>query len=269
MKRLEQYDVYELPATDIYYDADFNCRGAFTPQSVQDLAESINENGLQFPVVVQPFEKSGFKYRLLAGHRRFKAVTVFLKWEKIPASIRHDLNEHQARILNLTENLERKDLNMLEEAKALGNLYPDGVTLLKAAEELKRPTRWVHARLRLLDLPEEVQKWAATGLISAVNIEAIYRLDSKAEQIKAAKAIVKAKQQRGKTGFLDLDPRYKRTFRPRKSKQQIANMIAHLYSAGLDGLATRLLAWVAGHVTDEEIREEIEEEKQRSRCSDA
>ena len=125
------------------------------------------------------------------------------------------------------------------------------------------------ARLRLLDLPEEVQKWAATGLISAVNIEAIYRLDSKAEQIKAAKAIVKAKQQRGKTGFLDLDPRYKRTFRPRKSKQQIANMIAHLYSAGLNGLATRLLAWVAGHVTDEEIREEIEEEKQRSRCSDA
>lgn len=163
MKRLEQYDVYELPVADIFYDAGFNCRGSFTPQSVHDLSESIKENGLQFPVVVQPCDTAAYKYRLLAGHRRFKAVTLFLKWSSIPAPVRSELTEHQVRLLNLTENLERKDLNMLEEAKAIHNLYPAGVSLRKASKELKRPTRWIHARLRLLDLPQEVQKWAAAG----------------------------------------------------------------------------------------------------------
>jgi len=258
MKRLEQYDVYELPVADIFYDAGFNCRGSFTPQSVHDLSESIKENGLQFPVVVQPCDKAGCTYRLLAGHRRFKAVTLFLKWTSIPATVRSDLTEHQARLLNLTENLERKDLNMLEEAKAIHNLYPAGTSLRKASKELKRPTRWIHARLRLLDLPQEVQKWAAAGVISAVNIEALHTLETTEEQIKAAKDIVRCKTQRGKTGKLDVDPRYRRRFRARKSKQEIADMIAHLYAVNCHGLATRVLAWAAGRVTDQEIEQDIE-----------
>jgi len=257
MNRLEQYDVYDLPVTEIYYDARFNCRGSFTPQSVHDLSESIRENGLQFPVVVQPFEKPGFKYRLLAGHRRFKATTIFLKWERIPATVRRDLTEHQARILNLTENLERKDLNMLEEANALKNLYPEGVSLRAAARELKRPTRWVHARLRLLTLPKEAQKWAAAGVISAINIEAISLLETKAEQIKAVKTIVQCKKQNGKTRHLTLDPKYRRKFRHRKSKEQLGEMVAHLFEVNCAGLATRVLAWAAGKLTDEQIEEDI------------
>lgn len=257
MKRLAQYDVYELPVADIFYDARFNCRGSFTPQSVHDLAESVKAHGLQFPVVVQPFDKPAHKYRLLAGHRRFKAVTLFLKWQTIPATVRTDLTEHQARILNLTENLERKDLNMLEEAKAIRNLYPEGITLRQASSELKRPTRWIHARLRLLELPEEIQKWAAAGVISALNIEAIHKLQTTEEQLKAAKEIIRCKIQRGKTRKLDVDPKYQREFRARKSKQQIAEMIAHLFAVNCNGLPTRVLAWVAGKVTDEEIERDV------------
>ncbi len=257
MKRLAQYDTFELPVDDIYYDNAFNCRGTFTPQSVSDLADSIREIGLQFPIVVQPFKKPGYKYRLLAGHRRFRAVTIFLKWERVPAVIRADLDEHQAALLNLTENLERKNLNMLEEARALRNLYPDGISLRKAAKEIKRPTRWVHTRIRLLELPEEVQQWAAVGLISAVNIEILYSMESDVERIRATKEIVRSKKQ-NKTQTLRVSSKFRRKFGYRKTKAQMAKMIAHLYAVQCEGLATRLLAWTAGSVEDIAIEKDIQ-----------
>ena len=86
MKPLEQYQAYPLPVAAIYYDADFNCRGEFTLQSVKELADSIAEAGrLICPVAVQPWAKEpGFDYRLIVGHRRFRAVAEFLKWTEIP-----------------------------------------------------------------------------------------------------------------------------------------------------------------------------------------
>ena len=203
VERLIQYDAFALPLRDIYYDAEFNCRGWFPPQSVSDLAENIRLRGggielrgLDYPVAVQPIadmagqKPAGFSYRLIAGHRRFKAIEVFLKWTRIPAMIRAGLSDHEARMLNFVENLERKDLNILEEARGLQHLYPSGVTVRSAAAELKRPTAWVHDRLRLLTLPEEVQQLAATGLLGAVNIKVLIALATPEEQIAAAHKIV-------------------------------------------------------------------------------
>jgi len=245
-----------LPISEIFYDTEFNCRGDFRPQSVHELAKSIEQNGLQFPVVVHPYDKEpGFKYRLLAGHRRYKATTIFLKWTKLPAVVRTDLDEHTCRILNLTENLERKDLNMLEEAKALHNLYPNGISLRKAAAELKRPTRWVHARFRLMKLPEEVQKLAAGGFIAAHQIEAIFNLDTPEEQIKAAKAHAQRPEPDRKRH--KIPRKYRRGFRDRKTKQELADMISYLINVHCDGLTTRLLAWAAGKLSNREIKEDI------------
>jgi ParB family chromosome partitioning protein len=252
MKRLKNFDAYEIPIVDIYYDASFNCRGAFSLQTVSELSESIAEIGLQFPVVVQPWEDG--KYRLIAGHRRYKAVTVFLKWDKIPATVRSDLNEHQARLLNLTENLERKDLNMLEEALAIQGLYPDGVSLRTAASELKRPTRWIHTRLRLVQLPKEIQDLAAAGRIVATDIEALWKIPEE-RRVEAAEKIVSVKRIPGKR----LPRHLQRAFKPRKTKDEIGRMTATLLNAGLDGLPARLLAWAAGRVSDRQIRKEIKE----------
>jgi ParB family chromosome partitioning protein len=221
---------------------------------VVDLADSIKDNGLQFPIVVQP--RDGGSYRLLAGHRRFKAVTTFLKWDEIAATIRYDLTEHQARILNLTENLERKDLNILEEAQAIHHLYPNGVSLRTASKELKRATQWIHVRLRLLQLPKAIQKKAAAGLLSAMNIEAICKLPED-EQIQAAVAIIKSKRERGK--LARLPAKLRRRIRPRKSKAQISQMIALLMDANLSGLPLRLLTWAAGYITDQDIKDDIHE----------
>lgn len=263
MKRLEQYDVYELPVDDIFYDSDFNCRGGFLAQSVHELSQSIEENGLQFPIVVQPINKPGYKYRLLAGHRRFKAITVFLKKAVIPAVVRKDLTDHQCRILNLMENVERKDLNMLEEAKAIRNLYPKGISLRKAAAELKRPTRWVHARLRLLELPPEIQMWAAAGFIPAHQIEAIYALETQEEQIAAGRDYYECKKQKSRK--YRRKPKYQREFRYRRTKEQLSKMSLHLMNVGCDGLTTRLLAWAAGKVTNKDIMEDIKNDPRNKR----
>ena len=252
MKRLEHYDTYEIPVADIYYDESFNCRGAFTLQSVSDLSESIAELGLQFPVVVQPWEG---KYRLICGHRRFKAIMIFLKWCKIPAVVRTDLDGHQAQILNLVENLERKDLNMLEEAKALRALYPEGVSLRVAAAELKKPTRWVHIRQRLLLMSEEIQQYTAAGRLSAVNLEALWQLPED-ERVKGAEMIVK---ERGGNPSKKLKKSPRRRFRPRKTKEQISRMTSVLINAGIHGLPPRLMTWAAGYISDKEIRQDIKE----------
>jgi ParB family chromosome partitioning protein len=250
MKRLKHYDTFEIPIEEIFYDESFNCRGAFSLESIAELSESIGEIGLQFPVVVQPWEG---RFRLLAGHRRYKACTVFLRWDKIPAVVRTDLNLHQARLLNLTENLERKDLNMLEEAKALQAMYPEGVSLRVAAAELKRPTRWVHTRQRLVQLPEEVQQLAAAGRIVATDIEALWNLPED-ERVDGAQKITRC--QKGVKG--KLPKRLRRRFRPRKTKEQISKMTGVLINANINGLPPRLLAWTAGYITDYDIKLDIQ-----------
>jgi ParB/RepB/Spo0J family partition protein len=259
MKPLEQYQAYPLAAAAIYYDAAFNCRGDFTLQSVKELAESITEAGrLICPVVVQPWTKEpGFQYRLIVGHRRFRAATEFLKWTEIPAYVCEGLSDHQARMLNLVENLQRKSLNVLEEARAIQNLYPRGVTLRQAAQELKQPTRWVHVRLRLLRMPEVVQQKAAAGLLSQANLETLAGMESPEDQIFTARKIVEARE-RGKGKFLPgLDRACKRRAGVR-SREEINRMIERMLAAGIVGLPPRVAAWCAGCVPDEELLAEIE-----------
>ncbi len=262
MKRLEQYDVFSLPVSEIFYDADFNCRGQFTLASVEELARSIKEIGLQFPVVVQPaeevegFEQEGFRWRLIAGHRRFRAVTTFLKWTELPATVWNGLTDRQARLFNFTENLEREDLNVLEEARALGRLFPKGASLREAARELKRHTRWVQARFQLLKLPEEVQVKVAAGTLSLVDVEVLGQFETPEEQIKAAAEMARAKRH----GRKPSEGRTGRKFRYRKTKAQINRMIATLMDHGLDGLTTRALAWAAGSIGDEDFEEDIRRE---------
>ena len=147
MKPLQQYQAYPIPVAAIYYDAAFNCRGEFTLQSVKELADSIAQAGrLICPVAVQPWtEEPGCEYRLIVGHRRFRAVTAFLKWTEMPAYICEGLSEHEARMLNLAENLQRKTLNILEEARAIQNLYPKGAKRAGRGPRVETADQWVHA----------------------------------------------------------------------------------------------------------------------------
>lgn len=257
MNRLTEYDVYGLPCDEIYMDSSFNCRGQFTVASVADLADSMRGR-LHFPIVVQPMEdvpepeRGSGNWRLIAGHRRFVAATLVLKWKEIAARIDHNLTPHQARLLNFTENLERKDLNLLQEAMAIKAMWPDGVSLRAAARELKRDTRWVAGRLKLLTLPEEIQKYAAAGLIGRYDVEALARLES--GQLEAARRLVKAKRKGELKPGIDGKPM--RMMR-RRTKAQINGMITKMFWAGISGLPTLALAWAAGGIDDAELEKEI------------
>jgi ParB/RepB/Spo0J family partition protein len=258
MKPLEQYQAYPIPATTIYYDAAFNCRGEVTLQSVRELADSIAQAGrLICPLAVQPWTgEPGCEYRLIVGHRRFRAVTAFLKWTEIPAYICEGLSDHEARMLNVVENLQRKSLNILEEARAIQNLYPKGASVREAARELKQPTKWVYIRVRLLRMPEEVQQKAAAGLLSQANLDQLIGIKSAKEQVLAACQIVEARE-RGKGKSLPgLDQTYKRSrVRPRK---EINQMIERMLAAGIVGLPPRVAAWCARQIPDGELLKEIE-----------
>lgn len=260
-ERLKQYDAVPVPCDRIYYDTSFNCRGEFTLQSVEDLASSITEIGrLLAPVWVQPAADvpglTGYDYRLIAGHRRYRAATVYLKWKTIPTVIMAGLTEHQARLANLTENLERKDLNPLEEALAIKAIYPADVTITQVAKELKKDSRWVHARLRLLKLPEQVQQLVAARRVTLLDLEIICRKTDQADQIKAAEALAASKRGRGHKAVF-MGEKLERSFRRRRNKAEINGKIALMLNLGIEGLAPRIAAWCAGFVTDDEINADI------------
>ena len=261
MDRNQKYDAFDIPTVCIYYDSSFNCRGEFTPQSVYELSQSIGLRGLDFPLVVQPAgDVEGglpdFKqYRLLCGHRRFKAVTQFLDWTRVPCIMRGGLTDREARLLNLTENLERHDLNPLEEALAVGRLFPEGTILAEIARELKRSTSWVKYRLDILKLPEHLQKSVAAGMLKVNDIRFIVSLAPEKQEA-AAHAVMRDGRKRLERGRSHPTRRFKR-------QSQINGMVERLFEAGLDGLTTRVLAWVTGRVTDEEIISEISEAARR------
>lgn len=268
MKRIEKYDTYSIPAPRVYFDTDFNCRCDFTLDSLTDLAQTIRDRGLEYPVVVQPAADvaggipDGFDWRLVAGFRRFRTVTELLHWPEVPAMIRSGLDEHQAHVLNLTENLERTDLNPLEEAIALSHIYPNGVTLKRASEELHRDTRWVSRRLLLLRMPEEVQELVRSRRVSLTYMEDIVaKRPTPEEQIRAAQALANAGNGRGKKRHAQLDgQKLVRTFRRRRNKIEINGQVGRMLNAGLSGLATRFGAWCAGHITDDEWEADLQAE---------
>lgn len=259
-----KYEVFNVETKDIVYDWEFNCRDQFTLESVKDLADTIRAEGLHFPLVVQPKgEGNEVKWKLICGHRRFMAVTSHLGWKKVPAMIRDDLTDYQARMLNIRENLERKNLNLLEEAKAIQSVFPDGVSLRVAAKAFNRSERWVQTRQRLMLLPPEVQRMAAAELISGVDIDTLVKIKGTPQEITdCARQRADQRQRKPtkkKTGL------FKRNFQQKKSKEQINKMVELLWFHKIEGLPPRLLAWANGYVSDEEIKQEIRDASGRKK----
>jgi ParB family chromosome partitioning protein len=242
---------------DIYVDPDFNSRRYITLESVMELAESIRLNGLRFPIVVQPWAGPQ-PYRLVAGHRRFRAMGI-LKATSIPAMIVEMTTDFEALKWNLLENLERKDLTILEEAQAIRRLYPHG-TMREIAEGLSRSHRWVYIRLQLVGLPEQVQQMAAAGMLTYGDIEALHQhpgipavKTQVAERVVASRREHKQRRPRVK-GLKYTEPTKAR------SMSAINKMVARLLTAGITGLAHRMGAWCAGEISDAALEPDIQAE---------
>jgi len=253
---LAGYKTLQIPIHVIYFDREFNCRGVFTPQSCMELAESMRTKGLKIPIMVQPQEDvqnlpDGYEYRVIAGHRRYTAAKYLLQWESIPATVISGLLEEDARLLNLVENLERKNLTLMEEARALHKNFPPGTQFQQMATSLNKSEGWCRLRWRIMGLPEKVQLLVERGVLTAGDLQHfIYK--SAEEQIAIATELQTAKLH-GLSGRHYFNMKKRRTSR---SRREIGEMLTELMAEGRFPHPYRALAWAAGNLSDEELLQE-------------
>lgn len=251
--------VFDIPLVEIFSDDEFNCRGKIAPIDVVDLAKSIEDVGLQSPITVQPYDKKPpFKFRIIAGHRRFTAFKI-LDRDKIPAMISENLTDLQAKTFNLVENLKRQDLNPLQEAKALIVYKKAGWVQEDVAKAIGMSRGWVQVRYMLLDLPEPIQKEAAAGFLNQDQIRQIYSLDNEAQQYEAVK-IIKERRERGDHSKINLKkPKVKPLEKRERKAEEMFLLQERIQSALGNNIGTRLLGWAAGVVSDFEIHRDLKE----------
>lgn len=265
--------VANLQMADILFDEDFNCRGPIAPMDVVDLAKNIQENGLIQPVVVTTLsntrkaEHPDKKYLLIAGYRRFTAFRVN-KQTEIPAVVRDDIkNEVNARFFNLSENLQRSQLNIVQEARALKKLEALGVTEEDAGIRLNMSRGWVQVRYMVLRLPEVVQAEIAAGWLTQKQIRDAYTALRESGEKACYEKVkdIKDNKIKGRKG-----PKKKRKTKKEKekelqskkhrSREEIFELQAHIYDEfGGNNILTRLLAWAAGEIPSVDVHTSLRE----------
>jgi ParB family chromosome partitioning protein len=163
-------------------------RRALDPEALQELANSIKEQGLVQPLVVTGIEGG---YQLLVGERRWRAAKL-AGLEMVPVVIR-EATPQQMLELALVENLQREDLNPLETATAYEQLVEEfGMTQQQVANKVGKNRATVTNTLRLLKLPDEVKDALLAEEISEGHARAMLRLRSEKEQAQVLKAIIKS-----------------------------------------------------------------------------
>lgn len=252
--------IQDIPLSEIYSDPNFNCRGAIAPIDVVDLSQSMDQRGLDFPIMVQPYssqEQPGKKWRIIAGHRRHKAAEL-LRWETIPCIIKEGLSEIDARVKNLTENIQRKALNILQEAKAIEHFRNVGLPQDDVAKYLGQSRGWVQVRYYLLDLAPEIQKEAAAGMLTNQQIRDLYSAPTK-ERFELVKKIKDAKERGEKTPRLK-QPKKTMFTKKLRDRNEIFEMMDHIAEYIGYNFATRAMAWCAGEITDFDFHRDIKEQ---------
>lgn len=141
---------------DDLHTSSFQPRVSFNNEELQSLAASIRENGLINPITVRESSVKG-KFEIIAGERRFRAL-VMLGWQSVPVIIKK-LDDKSAQAVALVENLQREDLNPIEEACGYKELLEKhGLTHDQVAESVGKPRSTVSNFIRLLELDDSVQE---------------------------------------------------------------------------------------------------------------
>ena len=158
-------------------------RKNFDQDAIDDLAESIRQYGLLQPLVVRPIATG---YQLVAGERRWRACRIAGLTE-VPVTIR-ELTDAETAEIALVENLQREDLNPVEEAAGYQALMDEfSLTQEDVAERVGRSRSAVANAVRLLGLPKEILTMIESGKISAGHGRALLAFKNKDEQLKAAR----------------------------------------------------------------------------------
>ena len=162
-------------------------RKNFDEEALEELANSIRQHGVVQPIVVRALE-DGF-FQLIAGERRWRA-SQRAGLTRVPAVIRQ-AGEHDTLEIALIENLQREDLNPLEEAQAYEKLIVDfGMTQDEVARRVGKNRATVANMLRLLKLPDQVQQWVRDNKLSTGHAKALLSLSEPGAILDAAKRVI-------------------------------------------------------------------------------
>ena len=181
----EQEVVKELLITDIVANK-YQPRNEFNEEALEELAESINQYGLLQPVIVRKVLNG---YELIAGERRWRAAKKNGA-KTIPAIVR-EYSDIETTEIALIENLQRENLNAIEEAGAYQRLVNEfGLTQEELAKKIGRSRSHIANFIRLLNLPEIVQEYVSRGTLTMGQVRPLLTLESEDLQIEAAEYII-------------------------------------------------------------------------------
>ncbi len=174
-------------ALDLLHANPAQPRVDFDEESLVGLTESIKTNGVIQPLVVRPM---GERYQVVAGERRLRAARR-AGLEAVPVVVRHDLGEEDVLFIGLIENLQREDLNPVEEARSLEKLIEmTGFTHEQLSGRIGKSRVHVTNMLRLLKLPQELLGWLRAGRLSAGHARALLSLDLPEQMIMLATRVL-------------------------------------------------------------------------------
>ncbi|OFV88591.1 MAG: hypothetical protein A3J75_06215 [Acidobacteria bacterium RBG_16_68_9] len=173
-------------ALDLIRANPYQPRESWDEVPMMELADSIRQKGLLQPLLVR---KAGDAYQLIAGERRLRAAQM-AGLERVPVVVR-EADDRESFELALIENLQRENLNPIEEARAYERLISDfGLTQDDIARRVGKSRSAVANSLRLLHLPEEIREELRNGRLSAGHARSILAIRARENQIEAARTII-------------------------------------------------------------------------------
>lgn len=178
----------EIPIKDIRRNP-FQPRKDFAPQQLKELRESLSTSGLLQPVTVRRSASGGESYELVAGERRLRAVTD-LGWKTISAIVK-EIDDRELLALALIENLQRTDLNPIEEAEGYDRLVKEfGHTQQTIGSMVGRDRSTIANMLRVLQLPVSVRQMVRDGALTVGHVRPLLGLNDKTKIVELAREIV-------------------------------------------------------------------------------
>jgi ParB family chromosome partitioning protein len=214
-------------------------RKRFAPEALQELVDSIRQHGIIQPLIVRTSEG---KHELIAGERRWRAAQE-AGLREVPVIVRH-ATDLEVLEISLIENLQRADLNPIEEAQGYARLAGEfGMRQEDIALKVGRSRAAVANAVRLLDLPEQIQTWLTQDLLSVGHAKVLLALKAPEEQLLVAETVLRRKSSVRATERL-----VARQLGGGRSRRKHRNAVLTASSAVIDDLQNQLQQHLGTHV---------------------
>ncbi len=184
--KINSYGLFSEISIDKIVPSPYQARKVFTDEEIKELADSIASEGLIQPLLVRQTKEG---YELIAGERRLRACRM-LGLKKVVVVVQ-TASDASAAVKGLIENLQRSDLNPIEEARGIWNLMENfHLTQEAVSQRIGKPRSSIANSLRLLKLPDEVQGYISKGLISMGHAKVLTSIDDNAHMLILARQII-------------------------------------------------------------------------------